>query len=475
MTNDSGPRAAASKIALVAIGLGTSTSALDTSVNVAFPAIVAAFGMPLVAVQWIPIAYVLTYSSLLLAFGKLGDRLGHARIFRLGLAVGAAAFAILPLTTTYPQFLLARVLQGLGAALVMSCGPALTAALYPPAERVRAVAAYTFMFGLGIAAGPVLGGLLLETFGWSGVFWFRAPIALLALLLMALPLRIPPQARDEHAHQFDLAGAFYLSLAVAAGLLAFSLLQFARQDPLAPLVLALVALVAGWAYAGRARAHGDPIINPTLFRERRFAVINVTNIFVNFTGFAAFLIVPFYLLGVARLTALEAGMLMAMAPIGNLVGSPAAAFLVRRIGQWPSCFLGLSIAIGGLLMTAAWEPRVSFPLIGATFLVQGLGFGIFQVAYMDQVMAGLPITQRGVAGSLAFVTRTFGTIVSASSISIVFAALGGTGIGGAAAGSDDFVFAFRTLFQLLAGGLAALLALTALLGRAGAGRRVRAE
>jgi MFS family permease len=467
MNHTGGQHGAASKIALVAIGLGTSTSALDTSVNVAFPAIVAAFGMPLTAVQWVAIAYVLTYSSLLLAFGKLGDRLGHVRIFRLGLAIGAAAFAVLPFAATYGQFLFARMLQGVGAALVMSCAPALTAALYPPAERVRAVAAYTFMFGLGIAAGPVLGGLLLKTFGWSGVFWFRAPIALSALALMALPLRMPPQVKDTRGHDFDLAGATFLSVAVAAGLLAFSLLQYVGHVPWAPLALAVVALVAARGYGARAAAHADPILRLELFRERRFAVINAANIFVNFTGFAAFLIVPFYLFGVAGLTAPEAGMLLAMAPVGNLLGSPAAAVLVRRVGQWPSCFVGIIIAITGLLMTASWGPQAAFLLIAAAFLVQGFGFGIFQVAYMDQVMAGLPITQRGVAGSLAFVTRTFGTIVGASSVSVLFAALGGTGGGGVAAPAGDFMFAFRTLFQLLAAGLLALLLLTALLGRRG--------
>jgi MFS family permease len=469
MNQHGGQHGAASRIGLVAIGLGASTSALDTSVNVAFPAIVAAFGMPLTAVQWVAIAFVLTYSSLLLAFGKLGDRLGHVRIFRIGLAVAAAAFTVLPFTATYGQFLCARILQGVGAALVMSCAPALTAAFYPPAERVRAVAAYTFMFGLGIAAGPVLGGLLLEAFGWSGVFWFRAPIALLALALTALQ-QMPAQLMDTHDHGFDLVGAAYLSLTVAAGLLAFSLLQYVGDNSWAPPVLALVAVVAGWAYRGRAAAHGDPILRLDLFRERRFAVINVANVFVNFTGFAAFLIVPFYLFGIARLTATQAGMLLAMAPVGNLLGSPAGAALVRRVGHWPSCFIGLSIAIVGLLMNVLWDPKAVSPLIAATFLVQGIGFGIFQVAYMDQVMAGLPITQRGVAGSLAFVTRTFGTIVGASSVSVLFAVLGGTGRDGGAATADEFMFAFHTLYLLLASGLLALMILTALLGRSSSTR-----
>jgi hypothetical protein len=194
-------------------------------------------------------------------------------------------------------------------------------------------------------------------------------------------------------------------------------------------------------------------------------VINVANVFVNFTGFAAFLIVPFYLFGIARLTATQAGILLAMAPVGNLLGSPAGAALVRRVGQWPSCFIGLSVAIVGLLMNTLWDPKAVYPLIAATFLVQGIGFGIFQVAYMDQVMAGLPITQRGVAGSLAFVTRTFGTNFGASSVSVLFAVLGGTGRGGGAAAADEFMFAFHTLYLLLASGLLALMILTALLGR----------
>ena len=153
--------------------------------------------------------YVLTYTSLLLAFGKLGDLFGHKRIFMTGLAVSTIAFVLCGLAPAYQWLLLARLLQGIGASLVLSCGPALATALLPEGQRARALGAYTMMFAIASAAGPSLGGLMVQTWGWEAVFWFRAPIALAALA--ALPLLRPDQAK-RRGGGFDLLGAILLAV-----------------------------------------------------------------------------------------------------------------------------------------------------------------------------------------------------------------------------------------------------------------------
>ncbi|MBM3525720.1 MAG: MFS transporter, partial [Alphaproteobacteria bacterium] len=173
---------------LAVVGLGTAAVQLDTAVNIAFPAITDAFALATPDIQWVVIAYVLTYSILLLGFGRLGDRLGHARVFRLGVACTIAAHILCSLASGFGWLLAARVAQGVGAALVLSCGPALATGLFAEERRTRILGAYALMMGLAGTIGPWIGGALVQLFGWQAVFWFRVPIAIVALIAMVLPV-----------------------------------------------------------------------------------------------------------------------------------------------------------------------------------------------------------------------------------------------------------------------------------------------
>ncbi|MGH7061495.1 MAG: MFS transporter, partial [Stellaceae bacterium] len=156
---------------LVLVGLGTSVVPLDTAVNIGFPDITASFGLPIQMIQWVVICYVLTYASLLLAFGRVGDIFGHARVFRAGLLWGVAAFLLCAAAPSYGWLLFFRFLQGIGAGLVISVAPALVTGLFPEERRSRAVAAFAMIVALSSAAGPLLGGALVYVWGWPAVFW----------------------------------------------------------------------------------------------------------------------------------------------------------------------------------------------------------------------------------------------------------------------------------------------------------------
>ena len=153
---------------LMLVGLGASVVPLDTAVNIAFPDITRSFGLPIQMIQWVVICYVLTYASLMLAFGRVGDIFGHARVFRAGLLWSVAAFLLCAAAPAYGWLLFFRFLQGIGAGLVISVAPALVTGLYPEHRRSRAVAAFTMMFAIASAAGPLIGGTLVHYWGWAG-------------------------------------------------------------------------------------------------------------------------------------------------------------------------------------------------------------------------------------------------------------------------------------------------------------------
>src|SRR6478752_5481185 len=135
------------------IGLGTAATQLDTSVNIAFPAITRGFGLAIGDIQWVVISYVLTYASLLLALGRIGDTVGHTLVFRVGLIWCAVALLLVSWSPSYGAMLVFRCLQGIGAALVLSCGAALVRSLYGEERRSRALGIYTMMMALGLMVG----------------------------------------------------------------------------------------------------------------------------------------------------------------------------------------------------------------------------------------------------------------------------------------------------------------------------------
>ncbi len=434
------------------IGLGTAIVPLDSAVNIAFPAITRAFGLPLPAIQWLVVAYVLTYAGLLLAMGRIGDLAGHRVVFRTGLAWSAIALAACALAPSYPLLLAARVAQGIGSALVLACGPALLTQLYRESDRARALGHYTMLFALGAALGPLLGGVLLARWGWPAVFWFRVPIALAALLL---PRQAPPAPRGFDRGAFDLAGALLLALALAALILAIDRLREAAGVEAAALLLAAAAAFAG--FFRRQHRAAQPIIDVAVFRAPGFALVNLGSVLINLASFAVLLLVPYELARIAALPDWVAGGVLAASGLGTVAGSPFGAALARRFGAPAVTALGALLAAAGLALVAlGGTARLAILLVGLP--LQGFGLGLFQVAYMDIVTGTIAPGARGVAGSLALLTRTVGLVLGASLLSLTYAAVEAAALAAGSTSRAAFIAGFRLTFAAAAA-LPALFAL----------------
>ncbi|QQS12404.1 MAG: MFS transporter [Rhodospirillales bacterium] len=407
------PRAAPA-LGMFVVGLGSSIGPLDTALNIALPNLSAAFGLEIRAIQWVVICYVLTYGSLMLVCGKVGDLFGYRRVFRIGLAVSVVGLALCALAPTYNWLLVARVAQGVGTALVLSCGPALATSLFPDAGRTRALATYAGMMAAGAAIGPSLGGFLVQPFGWPAVYWFRVPIALGALLLSFL---LPAPSPSAVQRPFDGIGAALLATAMSALLLALATLRMSAGDLTLPAALAAVAVVAGTAFVRRASRVPEPILRPGLFRDLDFAVLNVASVCAYVAGFAILLLVPYYLVGIAGLSTPAAGIALAMAPLGTILGSTVVGRLAAAVGRRRVALAGLIGAAAALAAIGGWTATTPLWLMIAALLAHGVATGLFQVTYSDIVVATLPARDRGVAGSLTMVTRTIGTAGGAAALS----------------------------------------------------------
>jgi MFS family permease len=422
---------------LLPVGLGTLVVPFDTAVNVAFPAITAAFDLAIPSIQWIVIFYVLTYSSLLLAFGRIGDIFGHALVFRVGLAVSIVGYLACTLALSYPWLLAARTVQGIGAALVLSCGPALATGMFDEAVRARALGFYGMVMAVGAVLGQLLGGVLVELWGWPAVFWFRAPIAAAAL---ALSWRLPTTSRGQEREAFDALGAGLLALGLSALLLAVNRFRYIGEDISAP-VLAAVALVALAGFVLQQRNTPKPIIDLRVFRNAPFALVNLGNVLLNLAGFASLLLVPYYLVRAAGLPVTVAGLLMATGAGGAVLAAPAAGRLIGRLSPHTVALLGALLMAAGLSLAGNWGERADLAFILAALLVQGCGVGFYQVAHLEIVSATIPRRDRGVAGSLAMLTRTIGVVAGVTLLSLSFQAIEATA---------GFLPAFQRTFQFAA-------------------------
>jgi EmrB/QacA subfamily drug resistance transporter len=432
------------RLRLGLVGLGLSIVPLDSSVNIAFPDITGSFGLPIAMIQWVVVSYVLTYAALILAFGRIGDIWSHGIVFRAGLAWSAAAFVLCAAAPSYQWLLFFRVLQGIGAGLVVSCAPALVTSLYPDARRAQALGAFSLMLALGSMVGPLLGGVLVQRWGWPAVFWFRAPIALASLLL----LRGLPAAAGGAGESLDIVGAGLLAIALALLLFAIN----AARDLAAGGYLALPLLAAALASAGAfVRWEGRvlrPIVRPELFRLPGFALANFGNVLVNLASFSIMLFTPYYLARFTGLPLAVGGIVLAGGAIGTALASPLAGRLLTRLTPRQIAPVGAVLAGAGLFLVGGWREGAAAPAMLAALALQGIGVGFFQVAYLELVMGALPPQHRGVAGSLSMLTRTIGTVTGATALTLIFHTIESAAAAEGQTSAAAFLAAYSTTFRL---------------------------
>jgi EmrB/QacA subfamily drug resistance transporter len=392
---------------------------LDSSVNIAFPAISAAFQVDVSLIQWIVVSYVLTYASLLLGCGRMADLLGHSRVLLWGLIGSTLAFLACGLAPSFSWLLAARVLQGLSVALMLAAAPALVTLAVPPDMRGRALGIFQMGAALGFALGPLLGGILVDIFNWRAVYLFRV---FPALFLMFLATRQPllSSKPSPSVPFFDFLGTLTLAGSVAGLLLALN-----RSRDLgwsSPLILTLL-VGSGGCFASFLAVEtrvSAPIVDLSLFRRTEFALANLLNVLANCAMFAIWLLVPYYLVNILGYPATTGGLLLMASPLTTALVAPLAGRLSDKLGTRRLSALGLGLETLGLWSISRLGASASvFDVLIALGLV-GVGLGLFQVPNMSFVMGSIPREQQGVAGGMSQMMRTLGVVLGVTGASILF-------------------------------------------------------
>ena len=441
--------------AVAVVGAAGALVSLDTMVNIAFPAITTSFAIDVGEIQWVVTTYVLTFASLLLAAGRLGDAFGHRRVLAAGLALTAVGVGLCGVVDAFGWFLVARVVQGAGAALVLGAAPALVTLVVPETARNRALGFFQMGAAIGLAIGPALGGLLLEWTTWRSVYLVRVPVSLVVLAFVAWIIPAPADRGPSrrHGETLDLPGAVLVGAGLAAGLLAIS--RGGASGWGSPIVLGgfVAAGVLLMTWVAVERRSSNPVIDLALLRNTPFTVANILNVVANGTMFAIWLLTPYYLVTVRGLSTIAGGLMLGIAPLATAIAAPVAGRILGRVGTGRLSSVGLALEAAGLFAVAATGADTPLLFVAGAFALVGVGLGLFTVPNLLFVMGSIARDRQGVAGALSQMMRMVGVVAGVAGATLLFDARRSTHVADLAVPADDptaFVAAYRETFVVVA-------------------------
>lgn len=378
-------------------------------VNVALPTIRSDLHASMAGLQWTVDAYTLVVASFLVLAGSTADRFGRRRVFQIGLAtfgLGSLACSVAP---SVGWLIGARVLQAIGGAMLNPVAAAIVATAFPaPAARARALGVFSSMSGLSQALGPILGGALVDGFGWQSIFWINLPIVAAAIVCAAV---FVPETRAARARRFDPVGQILVVLVLAG--VVYAIIESHRLGWTSPIIIGLLAAAVlgtlGIIYYEPRRA--DPLLELRLFRSVPFSGAIVMSVF-GLCGFGAFLFVTTQYLQDARgMSALRAGLCLLPVGVLALVASPLAGRLVAARGpRLPLAVSGAALALGG--GASIWlTPTTPLPAVLATYALFGTFLGSVIAPVTTTAVSGMPPSMAALAISLPSAARQVGTAV----------------------------------------------------------------
>jgi len=392
----------------------------NTILNVALPSIVRNLDATGSQLQLIVDGYTIVFACLLLTSGSLGDRYGRRRALIFGLAWFGVFSALASRAGSPTQLIVARAFMGLGGAFIFPTTLSiLTNTFRDPGERARAIGVWAGVSGIGIALGPLLGGLLVERFGWGSVFLINAPITALAILLS---LRFVPTSGARAENPLDPLGALLSIIGLA--FLLFGIIEGPDKGWTATPVLAtlgvgalFLAVFAWWEWRSPA-----PMLDVRFFRNPRFSAASATITITFFALYASTFLLTQYFQFILGYSPLKSGAMLTPVAVGLMIGSPFAPRFVQRFGTKRVVVAGLLLVMLGMACYGSNSIMSSLALGLCIRLVYGLGMGTMSAPVTESIMGSLPPSRAGVGSAVNDTTRQTGGALGVAVIGSLFAA-----------------------------------------------------
>jgi EmrB/QacA subfamily drug resistance transporter len=457
------------------IAIGTFLSVVDHgSVQVALPSIERHFGADLPAVQWVVVGYALAISVLILPMGRLGDIVGRKQVYVGGMVIFVVAAVLAGASPNLDTLIGAKIIQGVGSAMVQSSGIAMVVSAFPGTERGMALGTHLSVVGAGAVAGPAIGGLLVSVFGWQAVFFANVPAGIFTIFIsgLILPLDKPePSAVGEAPQRFDWGGAVFSGLALLAFLLVVG--NGNRVGWTSGLVVsgAAVAILAGVAFVWWELRSPSPMLDIRLFK-RKLVSLGVAAGWFSFLGSSASrFMMPFYLQRVLEMEPWKVGLLLIPPALCLVLLGPITGRLSDRFGWWGLTVGGLSIsAAAWIIMATTLTESSPVLLIVILLMAQSTGTALFNSPNNSSILSAVDRAQYGVVSALTQLVRNSANVTSiAIATTVVVATMSSRGIepsldAVSPAVADAFVAGLRWAFWMMGGLLMVGISLAAIRG-----------
>ncbi|MCX5060566.1 MULTISPECIES: MFS transporter [unclassified Streptomyces] len=405
-------------VMLVVTCLGQFMVLLDnTIVGAALPDMQHRLDAGLTGLQWIVDAYVLLVAMLLLSGGVFADRFGRKRVYLSGVAVFTAASVLCSVAPSVGWLVAGRVLQGVGAAALSPASLALLVAAHPaPQERVRAIGLWAGLSGIGLAAGPVAGGVLAQAFGWPAIFLVNVPIG---VVLLVAGRRVLEESRNPDARALDIPGTILSVLGV--GTLAYALIEGGSRGWTSPVILGgfAAAAVLLAAFVAVERRHPAPMLPPGLFRRRLFTVSNSAMIVVGFALMGSSFFFSQFFVYVQGSSILRAGLQTLPATLAMVVVSPFAGRLAARYGYRSVVTGGLASAGLGLLALGGVHADTGYANVWWRLATVGVGFALTMSPLTGAAIQAVDPQEGGLASGISSTTRQIGAVLGVAVLGAV--------------------------------------------------------
>jgi EmrB/QacA subfamily drug resistance transporter len=420
-----------------------------TIVNVALPAIQKDLHAHLAGLQWILDAYTLVVASFLMLAGAMSDRFGRRRVFQVGLGVFTLGSLLCSQSGTIEQLIGFRALQGFGASMLNPVALSIIANAFPdPKARAQAVGIWGAVAGFSLGIGPLIGGALTETIGWRSIFWINVPIGIIAALLAA---RFVPESKATRARAFDPVGQALVLIGLAT--LTWGVIEGPHAGWGSGLIVGLfvtaaVALLAFVLYEPR---KSQPLLDLRFFRSVPFSSATVLAVSA-FSCFAGFLFLnTLYLQQVRGFSALQTGLFTLPLALAMIVCAPWSGRLVGAHGPRSSLLVARVGFLAGTLILTGLNQQTNVAWLIVSYALFGVGLGMINPAITNSAVAGMPLSQAGVAAAIASTSRQVGAALGV--------AISGTVVAASRVHGTDFTTATHAIWWVMTACGAAVLAL----------------
>jgi len=382
------------------------TPFMGSSVNLALPSIGNEFGVNAVTLNWIVSSYMLSTSILLLPAGRVGDILGRKKIFTAGLVIFTLTMILLTFTPNIKWLIGARVLQGLGSAMLFATNLAILTSVFPPGERGRAMGINVTAVYIGLSSGPFLGGLLTRYLGWRSIFAFLVPMGIISLILIRTKMK--DEWAEAKGETFDWQGAVIYGFSLAALMYGFSKLPSAAGWAITATGLLLMPL-----FVMREKRAKYPLFDITLISKNRvFAFSNLAALIHYAATSAIGFFLSLYLQYIKDLGPRDAGFVLMCWPLTMALISPAAGKLSDKQNPGVLASIGMAITSAGLIMLCFLTAGTSLVFVVAVLVIMGVGFSLFSSPNTNAIMSSVEKKQLGNASGMIGTMRNAGQTFS---------------------------------------------------------------